>query len=327
MSNPDIIWWSIDSVRRDRCSSYGYSRPTTPNLSEVGVQYPGRSHGTWTLPSVTSMLTLQEIEEHGITEQGDRLGPGSETVPQRFRDTGYHTIGLAANPWVSRRSGLDIGFDEFYNIDEDENLLKAVGWKRALQFATKIRSRGGGFTTKTLEHPTDWLMIALARQQLRRSPKSKPSFLYLHTKGCHSVNKDFCPPPTWEGRISPAKERSDRYDDLLAWVDHLWPWFESAIDDDAVVVVTSDHGELLGEDGLFGHRHNHELLHEVPLWIRGLDGDGPDTEVTHIDVMRRLLSDVDAPAEPCDTKTVSNDEQINTSHATKEKLTALGYRS
>lgn len=325
MSAPDVIWWSIDSVRRDRCSAYGYSRPTTPNLSNVGIQLQGRSHGTWTLPSVTSILTLQDVEEHGITEQGDRLKSRSETVPQRFQETGYHTIGLAANPWVSHGSGLDIGFNEFYNIDEDKNLLRAVGWKHALQFVTRVRSRGGGFTTNTLEHPTDWLMIALARQQLKHSPDHKPSFLYLHTKGCHSVNKDFRPPPTWVGRVSSAEKRSDRYDDLLAWVDHLWPWLESLIDDEAVVVITSDHGELLGEDNLFGHGHDHPLLHEVPLWIRGVDGNREEGDVSHIDVMKSLLSKIDAPTDPCDIETKKAGKR-EVSQDMEEKLSALGYK-
>lgn len=326
MNSSDVIWWSIDSVRRDRCSAYGYSRPTTPNLSEAGVQLPGRSHGAWTLPSVTSMLTLQDVEEHDIENQGDRLKSGSDTVPTRFRNAGYHTIGLAANPWVSRGSGLDIGFDEFYNIDEDESLLKAVGWRRALQFVAKIRSRGGGFTTDPLKHPTDWLMIALARQRLNRTPDSKPSFLYLHTKGCHSVNKDFRPPPNWIGKVSPAERRDDRYDDLLAWVDHLWPWFDSAIDNDSIVVITSDHGELLGEDGLFGHDHPHPLLHEVPLWVRGVEMDSPNSDTSHIDVMKRLLSEVGAPTEPCAVETESPADKDQLSEEMEAKLSALGYR-
>lgn len=326
MSNPDIIWWSIDSVRRNRCSSYGYSRPTTPNFSELGTQYPGRSHGTWTLPSVTSMLTLQDTDEHGVTEQGDHLNPRSETVPVRFQNAGYHTIGLAANPWVTRGSGLDIGFDEFYNIDENESLLKAVGWRRALQFATRIRSRGGGFTINTLNHPTDWLMVALAKQRLKRSPESKPSFLYLHTKGCHSVNKDYYPPPSLIGSVSPGETRSDRYDDLLAWVDSLWPWFESAITDDAVVIVTSDHGELLGENDLFGHAYDHPLLHEVPLWIRGMEHDWSDSTVSHIDVMKRLLSKIDAPTNVCGVETTSTNGSNQISEEMEEKLSALGYR-
>ena len=326
MSKPDIIWWSIDSVRRDRCSSYGYSRPTTPNFSEVGTQLIGRSHGTWTLPSVTSILTLQDAKEHGVMEQGDQLSLKSETVPARLQSAGYQTIGLAANPWVSRGSGLNIGFEEFYNIDEDGSLLKAVGWKRALQFVARIRQRGGGFTTDPLYHPTDWLMIALARQRLKRSPDSNPSFLYLHTKGCHSVNQDFHPPPSWVGKISTGETRSDRYDDLLSWVDSLWPWFEPAIPDDAIVIVTSDHGELLGEDGLFGHDHDHPLLHEVPLWIRGIDCDWSDGDTSHIDVMRCLLSKIDVSTDACDIETVSMNSGKRVSDEMEEKLSALGYR-
>lgn len=300
--------------------------PNHSEPSEVGNQLQGRSHGTWTLPSVTSILTLQDVEDHGLNEQGDSIGPESETVPKRFQDAGYHTIGLAANPWVSRSSGLNVGFDDFYNIDEDESLLKAVGWKRALQYALRVRSRGGGFSMNTVEHPTDWLMIALARQRLKNSPKNKPSFLYLHTKGCHSVNQDFRPPPRWEGRISDAKDRSDRYDDLLAWVDSLWPWFESAIDDDAFVIITSDHGELLGEDGLFGHNHDHPLLHEVPLWLRGPLGSWSGDSVSHLDVMKELLSEIGASTKRCGIQSKSENDHKQVSKVAKDKLSALGYK-
>lgn len=170
------------------------------------------------------------------------------------------------------------------------------------------------------------LMIALARQKLKQSPESKPSFLYLHTKGCHSVNRDFCPPPSWNGRVSPNENRSDRYDDLLAWIDHLWPWFNSAIPDDAVVVVTSDHGELLGEDDLFGHDFDYPLLHKVPLWIRGAKRNWPASNVAHTDVMNCLLTKVDAPSEPCDIDTATKDEQNRPAKVAEEKLPALGYK-
>jgi len=323
MSDVDIVWWSIDSVRRDRCSAYGYARRTTPTLTGVGRQFNGRAHGTWTLPSVTSMFSLRTPSEHGITEQGAQLREDSETVPQRLREAGYHTVGLAANPWVSRGSGLDIGFEEFYNIDEDENLLRAVGLRRALQFAVNVRSLGGGFTLDSLEHPTDWLMLSLARQRLIGAPDDRPTFMYLHTKGCHSVREDFRPPPAWNGSVSPGETVEDRYDDLLAWVDHLWPLLGGAVDDDTVVIVTSDHGELLGEDGLFGHGHDHDLLYDVPLWVRGIDATWSADTVSHIDVMREILDEVGAPSDPCGVSRSDTDE---VSEPTQKRLEALGYR-
>jgi arylsulfatase A-like enzyme len=168
-------------------------------------------------------------------------------------------------------------------------------------------------------------MISLARQHLIRSPNDQPTFLYLHTKGCHSVNNDFRPPPTWIGRVSSGKTREDRYDDLLAWVDNLWPRLEDAINDDAIVVVTSDHGELLGEDELFGHGHEHELLYDVPLWIRGIDTKWSEDTVSHIDIMKDVLDTVDAPSNPCLVS--QSDADINeVSGSVKERLNILGYR-
>lgn len=325
MERPNIVWWSIDSVRRDRCSGYGYSRPTTPNLSSIGEQLLGRSHGTWTLPSTASMLTLREVNEHGLTNQGDQLESGSETVPQRLQSVGYRTVGLAANPWVSRGSGLDIGFNQFYNIDEDRNLLREVGWKDALRFIIGVRKQGGGFTTQPVKHPTDWLMLSLAKKYLNGTSSEEPTFMYLHTKGVHSVNGDFLAPPAWRGSITPNETLDDRYDDLLAWVDHLWPRLETALEEDTIVVVTSDHGELLGEDGHVGHDYEHPLLYEVPLWVRGIDTNRLEEETSHIEIMSHILSSLELSTELCEITTQTAGES-NLSKQAEQKLTALGYK-
>jgi arylsulfatase A-like enzyme len=236
-------------------------------------------------------------------------------------------VGLAANPWVSRSSGLNIGFDKFYNIDEDRSLLQEVGWINALKFVLGVRRRGGGFTAQAVKHPSDWLMISLARQQLNElNTDNTPTFMYFHTKGVHKVDDDFYPPPAWKGRVTPNESYHDRYDDLLAWVDHQWPRLESAIDDDAIVVVTSDHGELLGEDdGYIGHNYDHPLLYEVPLWIRGLDTDQFDGEINHVEVMSAILSAVGLSTEPCDI-TPETDQNRELVSQAEHKLSALGYK-
>lgn len=71
-------------------------------------------------------------------------------------------------------------------------------------------------------------------------------------------------------RIGPAGEVSNDYlrrsykgDLLRAWLEGVEPILES-IDDDRRIVISSDHGELLGEDGLYGHNKNHELIRIVP---------------------------------------------------------------
>jgi arylsulfatase A-like enzyme len=137
------------------------------------------------------------------------------------------------------------------------------------------------------------------------------------------VREDFRPPPTWNGSVSPGETVEDRYDDLLAWVDHLWPLLESSVDNNTIVVVTSDHGELLGERGLFGHGHDHDLLYDVPLWIRGMDTTWSADTVSHIDVMGEILDEVGAPSGPCD---VSQSDVGEVSNPPEERLKALGYR-
>lgn len=201
---------------------------------------------------------------------------------------------------------------------EDKSLFREVGVRPSITFLANIHRLGGGFETDTVNHPTDWLMLSLARQRLRSADSNE--FLYLHTKGVHDANEDYRPPPAWRGRVSPSGEDpSERYDDLLGFVDSLWPWLDEAIPDDAVVVVTSDHGVPLGRNGNWYDKRSAdpEDQRRVPLWVRGLDFDG---EVTHVEVVNEILDIVETDS------IASPDRTAEPGRSTEKQLEALGYR-
>lgn len=323
-----IVWWCIDSVRQDRCSAYGYERETTPNL-EALESLDCRSNGYWSLPSATSILTASRPDVHGVIDPKDFLPRDSVTVPERLSDAGYHTIGIAANPWVSRRKNLDMGFDEFFNLTED-NLLREVEMSDILYFLTHIRSVAGGFTLDRQKHRTEWLLLALAQKKLREAPTDEPIFMYLHTEGVHSIYDDYHPPPKQRGRLSGSgTSRTDRYDDLLSWVDSLVPRFLSAVPEEATTIVTSDHGELLGEDGEWFHRTDHPLLYEVPLFLKNFDLELDRIPVDHVSIVQEILMAAlgrETFVEPSIGERGSTSDGEDESDELGDRLSALGYK-
>ena len=313
MTAPVVVWWTIDSLRRDIIDVYGGDVKTQAlsRLASSGTVYDGQSASSWTLPSVTSILTGDPPKEHGVDSQDDRLQPGSATLPQHFRHNGWRTLGIVANPWFSRRKGLDVGFDRFYNITEDESLLRTVSPSALLDHALHYRSRTGGLTADTDRHPSEPLIPDLASEWLASA--DRPVFMMVHTQGAHSP---YHHPPSWDHHRGASDPRRAAYLNLVEFVDAQLERFLDGIDGEAIVIVTSDHGEALGEDGNWGHKiENMDLLLDVPLVIDGASPPFSGSEpVTHLDVHRWLRDDV-APSK----------RRQGRSDELEERLKTLGY--
>lgn len=313
MAAPVVVWWTIDSLRRDVSDVYG-GEARTKTLSELaatGNTYECRSEASWTLPSVTSILTGLAPEEHGVESQYDRLQPGSATLPQHFRHHGWRTLGVVANPWFSRRKGLDVGFDRFYNITEDGSLLGAVSPSSLLEYVLHFRSRTGGFTLEPDRHPSEPLIADLASKWLATA--DRPVFMMVHTQGVHSPYNH---PPSWDRHRSGSDPRRDAYLNLVEFVDAQLGRFLRGIDDEVIVLVTSDHGEALGEEGKWGHKiEDMDLLRDVPLIVNGVSPPfSTEDTVNHRDVHEWLRDDI-APSQ----------EDQERPEDLQERLEALGY--
>ncbi|WP_254538895.1 sulfatase [Halomarina litorea] len=118
---PDVLFLVLDSMRRDRVSTYGHHRKTTPTLDALAkrasVFENAFTPAPWTLPSHCSMFTGLFPSEHGVTngftDRDLRLAEEFTTVTERLAERGYRTAGFSNNPWVGKLSGLDRGFDEY----------------------------------------------------------------------------------------------------------------------------------------------------------------------------------------------------------------------
>jgi arylsulfatase A-like enzyme len=149
-----IILVSLDTVRADRLSLYA-DIDTTPNLlamAEHGVVFRSfHTAANYTLPATMSMLTGLDPYEHGVVNQGARLGRGVRTLAERLRAAGYRTRGLHEGGYVDPDWGFDRGFDE-YVLRPEKNVL------------------GNG-----LWGVLDWM----------REMGDTPYFLFLHTYAAH----------------------------------------------------------------------------------------------------------------------------------------------
>lgn len=111
---PNLLFISIDTLRSDHVSCYGYGRPTTPTLDQIarnGTRFAqARSAAPWTLPSFATMFTGRYPTRHGAGAEGpvrniaDELprpmAPGLTTLAGSLRRTGYRTAAITSNPYL-----------------------------------------------------------------------------------------------------------------------------------------------------------------------------------------------------------------------------------
>ena len=117
---PNIVLIVLDTHRRDRLSTYGYHRKTTPNLDHFADQATTFENGIaaaqWTIPSHASMFTGEYPTTHQTLQVNGMLDERFDTIASLLRVNGYKTTGFCNNPLVGvLNNGLKRGFDTFYN--------------------------------------------------------------------------------------------------------------------------------------------------------------------------------------------------------------------
>ncbi len=265
---PNVLLVVLDTVRRDHLSTYGYPRETTPNLSALaasGARYDDvLSPAAWTVPSHATLMTGVAPAVHGAHHEHPVLDPGHATLAERFRDAGYRTAGFSANPFVGRPAKLDRGFDTFRRIDDGGHAVSAA----ALDFVRASPEPWFVFLNYMEAHmPYNGLPEEVRLRFMPGTPEAlKLSPLQAQTDAHLYACGEKAPPPELLSTLV------DLYDAALAHLDAivgelldgLGPWAERT-----VVVVVSDHGELLGEHGRVEHQWTLlEPLLRVPLIVR-----------------------------------------------------------
>jgi arylsulfatase A-like enzyme len=287
---PNVLLVVLDTVRAPSLSLYGYHRPTTPQLQRYvrgGVRFDRAfSTSPWTLPSHGTMFTGRFPHElsAGWWRPLDARYP---TLAELLAAQGYETAGFVANTlYCGSQCGLSRGFAHYedYAVSPGE-VFRAFALGRAIDNSEWLRDISGVHQLLGRKTAAD-VNRALLRWLDQHDPH-RPFFAFLNYYDAH---RPYLPPEGFARRFSSkiprghhergealspeeARELRDAYDGAIAYIDRHLGLLLSALRqrgvlDDTLVVITSDHGEGLGEHRLFGHGNSlyRSLLH-VPLLI------------------------------------------------------------
>jgi arylsulfatase A-like enzyme len=270
---PNILFISIDTLRADHLGAYGYARPTSPHIDEFAktavVFEEAHSSASWTLPSLTSLMTSLYTSTHGCWKIDSRLDPSFHTLAEVLRNSGYDTAMVASHTFLSGRYGLQKGFTHV-----DSQILQTDPIKNIT--SPRISAKG-----------IEWLREKAAVHD------GIPWCLWLHYFDPHD---DYLPHPGYSEQFGTTEEM-DLYDGEIAFTDHyvgavLDELSQLGLADDTIVVFVADHGEEFLEHGNMRHGSTlyEEVIH-VPLMIRvpGNAARRVKPVVPTVDVMPTLL--------------------------------------
>lgn len=284
---PNVLFIVLDTVRAASLSLYGYTRPTTPHLEKLATRSivfeRVWSTAPWTLPSHASMFTGHypyEMSANWLTP----LDATYPTLAEVLRTQGYVTSGFVANRlYGTYESGLNRGFIHYEDYPISPEVVAHSSWLARMSI-TQLRE------SLRYHRPLGWkTAVDINRDFLAwlSSQGQRPFFAFLNYMDAH---EPYLPPPPFDTQFGPKKPWATlsrrqqwsaqelqaeiaSYDGAIAHLDHhLGLLFEElhkrGVLDNTLLIVTSDHGELLGEHGLLGHGNSlYRPLLEVPLLI------------------------------------------------------------
>lgn len=275
-----VVLVTIDTLRADRLGCYGSKDVATPRLDGIAAEgalaEEVSAHVPLTRPSHVSILTGLLPPEHGIRDNvSPAVVPEVPLLAELFRKRGFATAAFVSSVVLSSQSGLDRGFDVYADRFE--------GASGDAQFLNTVQKKGAD----TIAEAVAWL----------ESQRNRRVFLWLHLYEPHDPYE---PPEPYATRYA------DRpYDGEVAWTDELVGRFDDrlaalGLRDRAALVVTSDHGEGLGEHG--EHLHGffaYQTTLRVPLLVRA-PGIRPGTRlrstVRLVDLFPTMLELAGLPA-------------------------------
>lgn len=333
-----VVLITCDTLRADGLDVYGWHEvKTSPSVSafarEGTVFENAYSSSPWTGPSISSLMTGRLPDEIGVPG-GNRfpLPAAATTLAEIARDAGIATGAVVSN-WVLRRpdaSHGDAGVAQGFQHFDDEMRSREANREKNFERVSPDTTRAA----------IDWL-------EAQKRAGNDRFFLWVHFQDPHGpytppeeIAREFPPDPQGEPPLTPGKTQKGkgqlpayqilgderdpafyraRYDAEIRYFDDgfgaLIAWLRAANWlDDALVVLTADHGESLGEhDYWFCHGENLYIEQvRVPLILRypvktgrPMGEFGPMTGqmkvqslVSHLDLWPTILEALGLPPSP-----------------------------
>jgi len=279
---PNILFVVLDTVRDDHTEGQAGRVGVTPNYERLvneGTEFTHAwSAAPWTAPSHVSMLTGLLPSEHGCTSKHWVFDTDITTVAEILSESGYETAAFYSNPWLTDlMTGMMEGFETKAvvgpNDERQANLLtsRAQGGPESVRNISRWLSRRDGERpffafVNFLEAHLPYAPPPIYRNAY---PSDLPPDDQVVNEWAHEFNAGLHPPESVDW---------DRIEYLYAGDVYTSDWLlgslldvldQLELSDNTVVIVTSDHGENLGEHGLVEHQFGvFETLLAVPLVIR-----------------------------------------------------------
>ncbi len=287
---PSILMITVDALRPDHLSAYGYGRDTSPTLqklAQTGVRFEravAQAATTWT--SIPSLLTGRYPANTKVRDRGDSLPSDVPLIADLLAARGYDTF-----------AGSDLGMFPFQMLSSFDQLERVAGpgekpsvVKQVEALASRFRFRPT-FAWIHLEHPHYPLQ---PRQPLRYDSKYEGRFKFGFSRSdkAHFLGASALTQRETEHLEAlydaSVRDADDEIREILATLD------SAGALDHTLLVITADHGELIGEHGF---ALEHTLLYDpvlhVPLifsWFDHLpEGESISQRVQLIDVVPTLL--------------------------------------
>ncbi|MEK7794515.1 MAG: sulfatase [Candidatus Hydrogenedentota bacterium] len=271
-SPPHVVFISLDTARPDYLGLYGHPWVKTPNLDELAAESvvfeDAMTPAPTTLAAHTAMMTSTYPHTHGVPRNGFVVSDENVTLAEILRAAGYSTAAIVGAFPLLHRFELDQGFDLYDD-----------------------KSAHGDFWQRTAEEVTD----ATLRYVAQRGPGG-PLFLFVHYFDAHApyspgkvwfnpyreqpvedpghpITPDWMEVMTGKKSMGARKYLVQRYAAEITYLDHhlgrlLEGLRQAGIVDNAIIIVTSDHGESLWDNGpWFDHGQNtvQSVIHAVGI--------------------------------------------------------------
>ncbi|MCP4145007.1 MAG: sulfatase [bacterium] len=292
-----VIVISLDCLRADRLHCYGNDRQvsaTLDSLAAVGTRFSeATAPSNWTLPSHVSLFTGINQLRHRVEDKTHTLSPRIPHMVENIRAAGFETAAFTGGGYLKAMYGHDRGFNHY---ESGKHLNR--NW------------------TGTLQETKKWLA----------DHTEEDFFLFVHT---YEIHAPYNPPREWIKRVIPVQKTSfggttshmlnikkrgvttDEIEEVTAYYDAgilytdemlagFTEWLrDQGLDENLLLIVSSDHGEQFWEHGEHGHGDNKlgRELTDVPLIVNlphglGLPETTPfvsDANASFIDIMPTVL--------------------------------------
>ena len=295
---PNVIIVLLDTLRADHLSAYGYGRATSPNIDRWaagGALFTTAvTQSPWTLPAHVSLFSSVEAFRHGMNfpTQGT-ISRDLPLLAEILRRSGYATRAVTGGGFVHPRYGFVRGFDSYsyWPSSKDRSAELETGVDRSIAWLESMENHEPFFLfLHTFDVHAPYLPRSPFFEEFHGSetasrvqteivaPTRKNGFLGKHRAVLVDGSERVGTPGDLAGLAV------DLYDSGIASADRqLERLFEylarTGLDDRSLVVLTSDHGEALGEDGTWAHGHLDDSNLLIPLAMTLPGSIKPNTTV------------------------------------------------